>query len=60
MIDKSEDYFVTNFPSGPETTVGRTEWMRAKRVGTVNYNGKVIKLYDYGTPHRIAVVRKSE
>ena len=58
-----EDFVVTNFPVALQPTVGaqiyfqsRTNAVLAMRVGTINYNGQILKLYDYGTPHRVAVV----
>jgi RNase P/RNase MRP subunit p29 len=50
------DFVVTNFPISLDPTVGANNGCRAMRIGTINYNGQVLKLYDYGTPHRVMVI----
>ncbi len=57
---QKEDFVVTNFPMQLQPTIGarpQTNILKAIRVGTINYDGQILKLYDYGTPHRAMVVK---
>jgi hypothetical protein len=38
------------------TAVGETIWVRAIQVGTIDYKGQKLELWDHGTPHIVAVV----
>lgn len=44
--------FPTNLPSGS----GQTISFRAMRIGTTNQSGGNFEIWDYGIPHRVAVV----
>lgn len=48
--------FITNFPDELQPATGDNESGKAMRKGTVNFNGDVLQLWDYGTPHVVAVV----
>jgi hypothetical protein len=48
--------FITNFPASLDPTTGSIKGGRAMRVGTINFEGDVLQLWDYGTPHRVMVV----
>jgi hypothetical protein len=48
--------FITNFPDALQPTTGSMQHGRAMRIGTVRFGGDMLQLWDYGTPHRVAVV----
>ncbi|HZT22920.1 MAG TPA: hypothetical protein VFB55_08440 [Verrucomicrobiae bacterium] len=48
--------FLKNYPSNLEPAVTQVISFRAMRVGTINDSGNTLELWDYGTPHRVAVV----
>jgi len=45
-----------NYPSNLSPAVGQEISFHAIRVGTTNYNGQTLELWDYGTPHVVALV----
>lgn len=45
-----------NYPANFYAAVGKTISFRAMLVGTANYRDNTLELWDYGTPHRVAVV----
>jgi hypothetical protein len=46
---------VRNYPT-KNAAVGELMWVKVMRVGTTNYNGDTLELWDYGTPHIAMVV----
>jgi hypothetical protein len=47
---------VRNCPENLEPAVGETIQLRVMRVGTTNYDGDILELWDCGTPHVVMVV----
>ena len=52
---EEKNIIVLNY-APPELAVGQQISIRAMQIGTTNFNGQRIELYDYGTPHFVAVV----
>lgn len=47
---------VRDFPANLAPAVGETARLRVMRVGTTNYNGEILELWDCGKPHVVMVV----
>jgi hypothetical protein len=45
-----------NYPTNPKPTVFLSIPFRAFRVGTTDFNGEKLEVWDYGTPHFVMVV----
>jgi len=45
-----------NYPAGLFPAVGQSITFRSIRVGTSDFNGDTLELWDYGTPHVVMVV----
>jgi len=45
-----------NYPGNLDPAVGQEISFRAMRIGTTNYNGEMLELWDYGKPHNVMVV----
>ena len=52
--------FITNFPAALQPTTDAKETGRAMLKGTIQFNGEVLPLWDYGTPHIVRVVTTNE
>lgn len=52
----SDKIFITNFPASFEATTGSNQHGKAMKIGIINFDGDVLQLWDYGTPHRVKVV----
>lgn len=49
-------FVLRNYPSQLSPTVGQTISFRATRIGTTDYSGDTLELWDYGIPHKVAVI----
>jgi hypothetical protein len=52
---EQKDVIVINY-SPPDIAVGQLIYLQAMRIGTTNFDGQRIELYDYGTPHKVEIV----
>jgi head-tail adaptor len=48
--------FLQNYPTNLLPAVTGKISFQAMRMGTISYNGQTLELWDYGTPHKAAVV----
>ncbi len=48
--------FITNFPARLDPTTGSIKSGKAIRIGTINFEGDTLQLWDYGIQHRVMVV----
>jgi hypothetical protein len=48
--------FLRNYPANKNLADGEAISFRALRIGTTDYNGERLELWDYGTPHIVKVL----
>ncbi len=52
--------FLNNYPKHLSPAAGQKISFRALRTGTIDYKGETLELWDYGTPHMVAVIKTNQ